>query len=506
MMLKKMPRLPNIPIAIPIATRSFSGADQIHARVKFGLIDVATDFFVTAAAKDEPFEGILGMGYPSIATAGVTPLFTSLVASGTLEDDAFGLLLCDNWIYTKQKRNRTLPTWSLDDRSYMLLGMSEPIPPEQNPLRSTAGQYIGDMYYTPLVTESFYTVTLRAMSINGTQLDVPCSAYNSPGPSLVDSGTSVTYVPDEVHAALLDQFSDALLSVVQRSEEMDTDLSKRDSFLNGTYCATALESLILKLPNITFHFPLDGSGTSGSDAREFGVAMLPLHYLRESTLEDGQSCYNFAIVPWCQAQSGANLGMSFLNNVFVEFDRKNKRVGFASSTCATGNLTERLVTVQPPRPYGNPSSCESNTRLRCPGDPPRFGVVFWVSVATASFFVLASVTYCIRTGRSSAARAQRQHQQQLNLANLGLEAGNLSDDSDDELLLADDDDELVKFDEMVLHRTLIESELEAVKKQSMAAIRRKSTGKTEEEQHAADLLLIAQLESSGVTGGQNLLE
>lgn len=279
-----------------IKKRSFAGADEIYARVKFGVIDVATDFFVMEPSDDEPFEGILGMGYPSLATAGVTPLFTSLVASGTLKDDAFGLLLCDNWI--KQKPDETHPMWKLDDRSYMLLGSSEPIPPDEPPLHPASGQYIGEMQYTPLVTESYYTVTLRAISINGTQLDVPCSAYNSPGPSLVDSGTSVTWVPDAVHAALLEVHGDALVSVVSPIEKMGTDSAKRASFLKGDYCAKALESSILKLPNITFHFPLAGSGMSGADAREFGVAMLPLHYLRESTDGDGASCYNFAIMPW----------------------------------------------------------------------------------------------------------------------------------------------------------------------------------------------------------------
>jgi len=194
--------------------------------------------------------------------------------------------------------------------------------------------------------------------------------------------------------------------------------------------------------------------------------------------------------------------MSFLNNVFVEFDRENKRVGFASSTCATGNLAERLVTVQPPQPYGNPSTCEPNTKLRCPDDPPRFGPVFWTFVGAACLMLLVSLAYSIRTWRLKGAAARAKRQQALQFENLGLDAGNLSDDSDDALLLADDDDELVHFDDMILKRTLAESELEAIEAskarslETMEMIRTKSASKLEDDKHMRDLMLIAQQESS----------
>lgn len=86
--------------------------------------------------------------------------------------------------------------------------------------------------------------------------------------------------------------------------------------------------------------------------------------------------------------------------------------------------------------------------------------------------------------------------------NLGLDAGNLSDDSDDALLLADDDDELVHFDDMILKRTLAESELEAIEAskarslETMEMIRTKSASKLEDDKHMRDLMLIAQQESS----------
>ena len=74
----------------------------------------------------------------------------------------------------------------LDNRSYMLLGDSSAISPAApgHPLAPTqGGQYLGLMYYTPLVKESYYTVHLQSITIQGEALpgDLPCSAYNAPG-------------------------------------------------------------------------------------------------------------------------------------------------------------------------------------------------------------------------------------------------------------------------------------------------------------------------------------
>jgi hypothetical protein len=219
------------------------------------------------------------MGYAVLATAGVEPLFTSLVAARTVAD-AFGLLLCDNWV--KHTPTNEVPyAWVLDNRSFMLLGNSAPIAPTDPgyPLAPTSGgQYLGEMYYTPLVTESYYNIHLRSITIGGEPLpgNLPCSAYNAPGPSLVDSGTSVTWIPAGVHAALIVKFGDQLLSVVDPRERI-TDPSnklKLANFFKGDQCVRASESLIQNLPPITFTFPVDGEPD-----KEFGVDVLPLHYL-----------------------------------------------------------------------------------------------------------------------------------------------------------------------------------------------------------------------------------
>jgi hypothetical protein len=79
------------------------------------------------------------------------------------------------------------------------------------------------------------------------------------------------------------------------------------------------------------------------------------------------------------------------NNVFVEFDRKNKRIGFATSICATrdvGNVWQRPLTVSPPRLITEPSSCKSDEVVVCPGTKKKLGMVFWVCLGVSALVVM----------------------------------------------------------------------------------------------------------------------
>jgi hypothetical protein len=190
----------------------------------------------------EPYEGILGLAYKKLASAGVTPLFESLVATGQVED-VFGLQLCDNWI-TPVEPSRT---WTLDSRSRMALGRAAQIPTSATSAGGDGqiadGAYIGKMYYTPLVDTSYYSIHLRSIEVAGVSLNLPCSAYNSPGPSLVDSGTSVTWVPSKVHAQLVRVLGDRVVAAMEPASQHrlnDEPLFRKD-FFAGKECVDANE-------------------------------------------------------------------------------------------------------------------------------------------------------------------------------------------------------------------------------------------------------------------------
>jgi hypothetical protein len=75
---------------------------------------------------------------------------------------------------------------------------------EDTDVDSSTGLYIGDVYYSPTLQETYYTVPVVDMSIEGQSLDLPCSKYN-PGESgaIVDSGTTYTILPSAVYDALI---------------------------------------------------------------------------------------------------------------------------------------------------------------------------------------------------------------------------------------------------------------------------------------------------------------
>ena len=421
----------------------FASADSIGTRVEFGVFTLAEDFFVDTPGPQEPFEGILGMAYPVLANAHVVPFFDALVADHKV-DNVFGLQFCDNY--------RKVPgtgKWALDDRSKMVLGRATRVLTNGSTeaaaeagvgagagAEAAAGQYYGEMQYTPIVKESYYNIHVQGITVDGVPLDLPCGAFNSPGPSLVDSGTTVSWVPTRVHAALTEKLGDRVIATFHSAtmQAVRENATLRARFFAGQECMAADEASILKLPNVTFMLPV-----AGRPGFEFGVSMLPLHYLRESQDGRGHGCYNFAILPWCLAQSGSNLGMSFLNNVYAEFDRDpaNRRLGFAGSACATGvfdrELAENIVTSA--RRIATVTSCEALSDVECPGPNTDMQTyIFYGSLGLSVVCLLFAIRYFVKSVFLSQAPPTA------NRRNNHVPRDGGGDDSDDELIIYEDTD------------------------------------------------------------------
>jgi hypothetical protein len=158
--------------------------------------------------------------------------------------------------------------------------------------------------------------------------------------------------------------------------------------------------------------------------------------------------------------------MSFLNNVFVEFDRENKRVGFAASTCATGDFTERVATVSAPTLIESPSSCVYKGHMRCPGDPPRFSTTFWICIGCAAVFFVITAYYGVSGFLIRRKRKAREGEGTYTIPP-GLAGSDGSGgghrvqhpdwegdgaDSDDALLVGEDeDDEMLRIDDLLMY-------------------------------------------------------
>jgi hypothetical protein len=152
--------------------------------VEFGVMDTAVNFFTQRySSPDEPYEGILGLGYAALATANIVPWFDRFAATHPHVGNIFALKLCSDGARA-----------SLD--STMVLGNPESLP-------GATALFGNRTFFAPLVHEAFYSIYVTSMSVGSDRLPLPCGAYNSPGPSIVDSGTTNIIVPQAVHTALV---------------------------------------------------------------------------------------------------------------------------------------------------------------------------------------------------------------------------------------------------------------------------------------------------------------
>ena len=151
----------------------------------FGVMNSAAAFFPpNAAGLDEPYEGILGLGFASIAVGGIPPWFDGLVAQG-LVPDVFALKLCDN--------GATVSTDSL-------LVLGDPAG-AADPALLVPPALANTTVYTPLGSRGYYAVTVTSLRVGDADLGLPCAAFNTPAPAIVDSGSTDIIVPPSVRAS-----------------------------------------------------------------------------------------------------------------------------------------------------------------------------------------------------------------------------------------------------------------------------------------------------------------
>ena len=249
-------------------------------------------------------------------------------------------------------------------------------------------------------------------------------------------------VPHAVHAAIVETVGDRVLAALapRARKRIGQNESLRREFFegNGCYPIPDCDRAIAVLPKMTFFFPDADSidPVTGEATHEFGVEVLPQHYLRK---EYGDQCFYFAVNPGCQDETGANLGMVFMASVFVEFDRERGRLGFSSSPCALpGPPGRRLTTVTEPRRIAPGASCAPVDGVGCPAAGPG-SRVSWLLIGSC-IFLGGAVIYFFWSWNSPGAPAKPRP------ASVG--GATVANDEDDVALIhlqdvVDSDDELV---------------------------------------------------------------
>jgi len=137
------------------------GGISISGQV-FGEATSLSSFFA-----NQPFDGILGLGYAGIAVDGVTPVFDNLINNNVLASNIFSVYLNSN---------------AGSSTSVLVLGGVD------------SRYYKGSVFYSPVLPTfqnnvfGYYAVSLNGIYVNGQELS-GCSK-TSPCVALVDTGTT----------------------------------------------------------------------------------------------------------------------------------------------------------------------------------------------------------------------------------------------------------------------------------------------------------------------------
>ncbi|MEQ2313540.1 hypothetical protein AMECASPLE_003040 [Ameca splendens] len=146
----------------------------------------------------------------------------------------------------------------------------------------------------------------------------PYLIYNT-DKAFVDSGTTLLRLPINVFKAVVDAI---------------TLNSKIDSFSPGFWDGTKLacwkksENLWKLFPKLSIYL------RATNISQSFRITILPLLYLQPVTDVDDMVCFRFCVT------SSANslvIGATVMEGFYVVFDRAQKRLGFALSSCAVSD-------------------------------------------------------------------------------------------------------------------------------------------------------------------------
>lgn len=109
------------------------------------------------------FDGILGLGWDSIAVDGIPPLFSTLVSKGLVDEPVFSFYLGNA---------------NGEDGELLIGGVDKE-------------KYLGELQYVPLIAEDYWRVELTSVDYDGQSL------FTEPQKAIIDSGTSLLAGPTD---------------------------------------------------------------------------------------------------------------------------------------------------------------------------------------------------------------------------------------------------------------------------------------------------------------------
>jgi len=202
----------------------------------FGEATSLADFFT-----GQPLDGILGLGYPSIASDGVTPPFDEMIHQNLIKAPIFSFFL---------------DSTPGSESSNIVFGGVDP------------DFYVGDFQYVPVTSKSYWEVLLNTVTVGGTA--VACTTGCQ---AIVDTGTSLIVGPSLAIRKLISEVN------------VKEDCSNLGSLPDITW---KFGSVSLTLPASVYVLKLDGQCVLGIE----GQAFLPFWILGDSFIREFYTAFD----------------------------------------------------------------------------------------------------------------------------------------------------------------------------------------------------------------------
>ncbi|XP_053728994.1 beta-secretase 2 [Synchiropus splendidus] len=243
------------------------------------------------------WQGILGLAYPLLARpdSSVEPFFNSVVQQLGIPN-IFSLQMCGAGLSASSSADPA--------GGSLIMGGVEP------------SLFRGQMWYTPIVEEWYYQVEVLKLEVGEQNLNLDCREYNT-DKAIVDSGTTLLRLPVNVFNAVVEAITRS--SLIQEFSSGFWDGTKLACWVKG-------ETPWRFFPKLSIFLRATNASQS------FRITILPQLYVQPVTDVDGTlDCYRFGV---SSSANGLVIGATVMEGFYVAFDRAQRRVGFALSSCA----------------------------------------------------------------------------------------------------------------------------------------------------------------------------
>lgn len=242
-------------------------------------------------------------------------------------------------------------------------------------------EYLGEIRYIPLKKEWFYDVLVADILVGNESLNLDCKEYNF-DKVIIDTGTTYLYFPPTTFQQLVNTFI--------KNDQLEIP----KEFWLGLEPLCYFDKRLPwdLLPNLTLSFFASSLSSSSSPSRHkvVNLTISPALYIKQVHVYSNgwfpeKTCYKFSVAK--SHGAGTVIGATFMEGFYTVFDRQNKRVGFAVSSCIEPGSSNVVMSTS----SGDPSECAYNNFE----ENASLTIIFISVCVLASSLIFFSLAFCI---------------------------------------------------------------------------------------------------------------